>query len=80
MKSLRALLRTKTLENIMKEARENPLKKTLGAMDLMLMGIGAAIGTGIFVLTGIAAAQHAGPAIAISYALSGLVCVRAGLG
>ncbi len=79
MKSLRALLRTKTLENIMKEARENPLKKTLGAMDLMLMGIGAAIGTGIFVLTGIAAAQHAGPAIAISYALSGLVCIFVGL-
>ncbi len=76
---MKRLFRTKSLENILKEVRENPLKKTLGALDLVLMGIGAAIGTGIFVLTGIAAAEHAGPAIAISYAISGALCIFVGL-
>ncbi len=76
---MKSLLRTKSLENVMKEAKQNSLKKTLGSTDLMLMGIGAAIGTGIFVLTGIAAAQHAGPGIAVSYALAGLLCMFVGL-
>jgi APA family basic amino acid/polyamine antiporter len=48
-------------------------------MDLMLLGIGCTIGTGIFVLTGVAAAQYAGPAISISYVLAGLACMFAGL-
>ena len=39
----------------------------MGALDLVLFGVGATVGTGIFVLTGIAAAQHAGPAISISF-------------
>lgn len=76
---MKSLFRTKSLDGILRDANKAPLKKTLGALDLVLMGIGAAIGTGIFVLTGIAAAQHAGPAIAISYALSGLVCMFVGL-
>lgn len=55
------------------------LKKELGAFDLTMLGIGAIIGTGIFVLTGVAAAEHAGPALVLSFILSGLACVFAAL-
>ncbi|MGP7816536.1 amino acid permease [Niallia sp. 01092] len=55
------------------------LKKDLGAFDLTMLGIGAIIGTGIFVLTGVAAAEHAGPALIISFILSGLACIFAAL-
>ena len=55
------------------------LKRTLGAMNLTLLGIGAIIGAGIFVLTGTAAAQYAGPAIVLSFVLAGLGCLFAGL-
>ncbi len=55
------------------------LKRDLGSFDLTMLGIGAIIGTGIFVLTGVAAAQHAGPALIISFILSGLACVFAAL-
>jgi basic amino acid/polyamine antiporter, APA family len=58
---------------------EHALKRSLGAGHLVLLGIGAIIGAGIFVLTGTAAAQHAGPAIAISFVLAGLGCLFAGL-
>jgi APA family basic amino acid/polyamine antiporter len=58
---------------------EHSLKRSLGAGHLVLLGIGAIIGAGIFVLTGTAAAQHAGPAIAISFVLAGLGCLFAGL-
>ncbi|MCI0571335.1 MAG: amino acid permease [Myxococcaceae bacterium] len=55
------------------------LKRSLGALNLTLLGIGAIIGAGIFVLTGTAAAQHAGPAIVVSFILAGLGCLFAGL-
>jgi len=55
------------------------LKRALGPMNLVSLGIGAIIGTGIFVLTGTAAAQHAGPAIPLAFVLAGLGCVFAGL-
>jgi APA family basic amino acid/polyamine antiporter len=55
------------------------LKRTLGALNLTLLGIGAIIGAGIFVLTGNAAANYAGPAVAISFVLAGLGCLLAGL-
>ncbi|WP_438444597.1 amino acid permease [Gorillibacterium sp. sgz5001074] len=55
------------------------LKKALGAMDLTLLGVGAIIGTGIFVLTGVAAAKHAGPALVLSFILAGIACVFAAL-
>ncbi|MHB1586459.1 MAG: APC family permease [Acidiferrobacteraceae bacterium] len=53
---------------------ETPLKRCLTATDLTLLGIGAIIGAGIFVLTGIAAATQAGPAIVLSYVVAGLAC------
>jgi len=66
----------------MKEADgdgENSLKRSLTAMNLTLLGVGAIIGAGIFVLTGTAAAQHAGPAIVLSFMIAGLGCAFAGL-
>lgn len=55
------------------------LKRCLTAFDLTLLGIGCIIGTGIFVLSGVAAAQHAGPAIVLSFILSGTACGFAAL-
>jgi APA family basic amino acid/polyamine antiporter len=56
-----------------------PLKRTLSAMNLVALGIGAIIGAGIFVLTGHAAAANAGPAIALSFILGAVACAFAGL-
>ncbi|MGF6876399.1 amino acid transporter [Paraburkholderia sp. MM5477-R1] len=55
------------------------LSKTLGATSITAMGIGAIIGAGIFVLTGTAAAQFAGPAITLSFVLGGIACAFVGL-
>jgi APA family basic amino acid/polyamine antiporter len=60
-------------------ASEHGLKRTLSALNLTTLGIGAIIGAGIFVLTGNAAANHAGPAIALSFILGGITCAFAGL-
>ena len=56
-----------------------PLKRTLSALNLVALGIGAIIGAGIFVLTGHAAAANAGPAITLSFILGAIVCGCAGL-
>src|SRR4029453_11434777 len=61
------------------EGKEVTLKRALGALNLTMLGIGAIIGAGIFVLTGTAAAQFAGPAIVLSFVLAGLGCLFAGL-
>ena len=58
---------------------EHALKRSLTAMNLVLLGIGAIIGAGIFVLTGTAAARNAGPAVVISFIVAGLGCLFAGL-
>ncbi|MXV32815.1 amino acid permease [Xanthomonas sp. LMG 8989] len=58
---------------------EATLKRTLTARHLILLGIGAVIGAGIFVLTGQAAANHAGPAVMLSFVFAGLACAFAGL-
>jgi len=76
------LLATKPLKTILDESREtgeHSLRRALGPTNLITLGIGAIIGTGIFVLTGTATALHAGPAIVLSFALVGLSCVFAGL-
>src|ERR1700678_3608330 len=52
-------------------AHEGGLKRVLGALDLTALGIGAIIGAGIFVLTGVAAARYAGPAISLSFVVAG---------
>lgn len=61
------------------EEGEHTLKRSLGVMNLVTLGIGAIIGAGIFVLTGQAAALHAGPAVALSFILAGITCTFAGL-
>lgn len=61
------------------ESNEHGLKRHLGPWNLTFLGIGAVIGAGIFVLTGQAAAQYAGPGIVISFIISGLACAFAGL-
>jgi APA family basic amino acid/polyamine antiporter len=58
---------------------EHSLKRTLSAVNLVSLGIGAIIGAGIFVLTGHAAASYAGPAVALSFVLGGIACAFAGL-
>jgi APA family basic amino acid/polyamine antiporter len=58
---------------------ENTLKRSLSSLNLITLGIGAIIGAGIFVLTGQAAANHAGPAVSLSFVLAGIVCGFAGL-
>src|SRR5262249_22775800 len=76
------LFATKSLDVLMKEAGEtgeNSLKRALGPINLVTLGIGAIIGAGIFVLTGSAAALYAGPAIMLSYVFAGVGCVFAGL-
>jgi APA family basic amino acid/polyamine antiporter len=74
------LLKTKSIEALVQDIESGRhLKRTLTALDLTLLGIGAIIGTGIFVLTGTAAANQAGPAITTSYLLAGLACAFAAL-
>jgi basic amino acid/polyamine antiporter, APA family len=75
------LLKTKSIEQLVGDVEHGgkSLRRTLTALDLTLLGIGAIIGTGIFVLTGTAAANQAGPAIALSYALAGVACGFAAL-
>lgn len=71
---------TKPLDQLMVESKDSGgLKRSLSALNLTTLGIGAIIGAGIFVLTGQAAAQYAGPAIVLSFIISGMACGFAGL-
>jgi basic amino acid/polyamine antiporter, APA family len=76
-----SILATKPIDQIKAEAAEGEhgLKRVLGPVNLVSLGIGAIIGTGIFVLTGQAAAAHAGPAIVLSMVLAGFASALAGL-
>lgn len=67
------------LMNEAAESGEHTLKRTLGAWGLVALGIGAIIGAGLFSITGMAAASHAGPAITISFVVAALGCLFAGL-
>ena len=75
------LLKTKSIEQMVGDVEQGgkALRRSLTAWDLTLLGVGAIIGTGIFVLTGTAAANQAGPAIILSYAAAGLACAFAAL-
>jgi APA family basic amino acid/polyamine antiporter len=77
-----SIFATKSIEQLKAEAAatgEHSLKRVLGPINLVTLGIGAIIGTGIFVLTGEAAAKHAGPAIVLSMLLAGFASALAGL-
>jgi len=75
------LFSVKPLQQLMEESKDTShgLKRTLTKLNLTTLGIGAIIGAGIFVLTGQAAATYAGPAIVISFIISGFACALAGL-
>jgi APA family basic amino acid/polyamine antiporter len=69
----------KSMASLQAEAEGGNLRRVLGPVQLTTLGIGAIIGAGIFVLTGQAAAQYAGPAIMLSFVLAGIACAFAGL-
>ncbi|WP_404450653.1 amino acid permease [Virgibacillus necropolis] len=73
------LFRKKSVEELFKKSGDVQLKQTLGAFDLVLLGIGAIIGTGIFILPGTVAASHSGPAIVFSFIIAAIVCAFAGM-
>src|SRR5580700_11018579 len=80
MSSYRGLFATKSVDRLRAQANdEHGLKRALTALDLVMLGIGAIIGTGIFVLTGRAAAANAGPAVALSFVVAGIASAFAGL-
>jgi len=74
-----SIWRTKPLRALFAESERSGLTKTLGPFDLVALGIGAIIGTGIFVLTGVAAAQYAGPGLVFSFVLAGIAAGLAAL-
>jgi APA family basic amino acid/polyamine antiporter len=74
-----SLLAKKPLQSAMSEAKSDQLKRALGPWSLVALGIGAVIGAGIFVATGEAAKNKAGPALMFSYVLAGFVCLLAAL-
>src|SRR3712207_9065983 len=75
------IMRTKSVEQAIRDTEEPEfqLRKALGPLDLTVLGIGVIIGTGLFVLTGVAAANFAGPAVSLSYVVSGIACTLAAL-
>lgn len=75
------LFAIKSLEELTQEAssESSGLKRVLGPWHLIFLGVGAIVGAGIFVITGHAAAQYAGPAVTLSFLLAGLTCAFAGL-
>lgn len=80
LRSYRPIFQTKSIGDLFDCcAGEHQLKRVLGPLELVLFGIGAIIGTGIFVITGIAAADYAGPALVISFIIAGTVCFFAAL-
>ncbi len=72
-----SIFRKKSISEMLAQSNNKGLSRSLGAFDLTLLGIGAIIGTGIFVLTGVVAAEHAGPALILSFIISGLACAFA---
>jgi basic amino acid/polyamine antiporter, APA family len=74
------LLATKSISDLHTDDASGPqLRRVLSATALVALGIGGIIGTGIFVLTGVAAANHAGPALALAFIIAGIGCTLAGL-
>ena len=75
------MFKRKPLDRLVQEADggAHGLRRALGAMNLVSLGVGVIVGAGIFVVTGTAAAQYAGPGIVLSFILSAVACAFAGL-
>lgn len=69
----------KSIDQVQREGQSHALKRTLGPINLVMLGIGCIIGAGIYVITGSAAANYAGPAVLLSFVIAGLACAFAGL-
>ncbi|MCM3736949.1 amino acid permease [Bacillus cytotoxicus] len=74
---MKQIFQKKPITQLLQEGNQKKLDRTLGALDLTMLGVGAIVGTGIFVLTGVVAAKHSGPAIILSFALAALACAFA---
>ncbi|MBM4056200.1 MAG: amino acid permease [Planctomycetes bacterium] len=72
---MKKLLAKKTLHDLAEESNHHHFKRVLGPFSLTALGIGAVIGAGIFVLTGLAAKEFAGPSLILSFVLSGIACI-----
>lgn len=68
------IFRTKSIAEYKDDASKSHLKRAMGSLDVTLLGIGVIVGTGIFVLTGVAAAKYAGPALMLSFLLASIAC------
>ena len=77
MSLIRSLFAVKPVEASL--TADDSLRRTLGLKELIVLGVGAVIGAGIFVITGQAAAEHAGPALTLSFVLAGLAAALAAL-
>ena len=74
------IFRTRSISDLIEGSKgEHALRKVLGPFELIMLGVGAIIGTGIFVVTGVAAANYSGPALVVSFAIAGTACVFAAL-
>ncbi|PJI06719.1 MULTISPECIES: amino acid permease [Clostridium] len=74
------IFKTKSIENLIDETKgKEALQKVLGPFELTMLGIGAIVGTGIFVTTGVAASEYSGPALVLSFIISGIACGFAAL-
>ncbi len=69
-----SFMRIKNISEYQKDASSSHLKRAMGAADVTLLGIGVIVGTGIFVLTGVAAAKYAGPALILSFLIASVAC------
>ncbi|XLG16287.1 Hypothetical protein ACI5QL_03874 [Bacillus velezensis] len=76
---LRNILQKKDITQLLEQSRNRQTAKTMGGFDLTLLGIGAVIGTGVMVLTGITAAKNAGPSVIFSFIIAAVVCSLAAL-
>ncbi len=74
-----SIFRKKSVNDLLHEHGKVQLNKTIGAFDLMLLGVGAIVGTGIFILPGTVAAEHAGPGIIFSFIIAAIVCTFAAM-
>lgn len=72
-------MRTKSIDDVLAAGEQTGLRRRLGSLDLVGIGIGIVIGTGLFTLTGVEAREHAGPAIPLSFAIAGAVALLAAL-
>ena len=68
------IFRRKTVDEYQLDASQSKLKRSLSALDVIMLGVGVIVGTGIFVLTGVAAAKYAGPALMLSFIIASITC------